>query len=69
MKTRSLVMDVRVGESVSLDGGRVLVKVGEKSGQRVKLHFTADSAVAIDKVALPVKGADLAKGGIRGALA
>lgn len=68
MKTRSLVMDVRVGESVSLDGGRVLVKVGEKSGQRVKLHFTADSAVAIDKVA-PVKGADLAKSGIRGALA
>jgi pyruvate kinase len=33
MKTRSLVMDVRVGESVSVDGGRVVVRVGEKSGQ------------------------------------
>lgn len=68
MASRSLVMDVRVGESVSVDGGRVVVRVGEKSGQRVKLHFTADSEVAIDKVA-PVKGADLAKRGIRGALA
>jgi pyruvate kinase len=68
MKTRSLVMDVRVGESVSVDGGRVMVRVGEKSGQRVKLHFTADSEVAIEK-ARPVKGSDLAKGGIRGASA
>jgi pyruvate kinase len=66
MRTRSLVMDVRVGESVSVDGGRVVVRVGEKSGQRVKLHFTADSNVEIDKVS-PVKGADLAKSGIRGA--
>lgn len=68
MAIRSLVMDVRVGESVSVDGGRVLVRVGEKSGQRVKLHFTAESDVAIDKVA-PVKGAELARSGIRGALA
>lgn len=60
-------MDVRVGESVSLDKGRVMLRVGEKSGQRVKLHFTADSEVAIDKVQ-PIKGSDLAKGGIRGAL-
>lgn len=68
MSTRSLVMDVRVGESVNVDGGRVLVRVAEKSGQRVKLHFTADSDVLIEKVS-PVKGADLAKSGIRGATA
>lgn len=68
MKTRSLVMDVRVGESVSVDAGRVVLRVGEKSGQRVKLHFTADSDVVIDKVS-PVKGSDLARGGIRGASA
>lgn len=38
-ETRTLYMDVKVGEVLSIDGGRVLITLEEKSGQRAKLRF------------------------------
>jgi pyruvate kinase len=35
-------MDVKVGQSLSIDGGRIVLTVEEKSGQRVKLRFVHD---------------------------
>lgn len=45
---RSMMLDLRVGESVSIDGGRVVVKLMEKSGQRARLNIMADKSVSID---------------------
>lgn len=65
MTVRALTLDVRVGESVSVDRGRVTVTVEEKSGQRARLKFMADDTVSIKKVGtVPKAGADLAKQGI-----
>lgn len=50
MTRNSLLMDVRVGESVSIDDGRVVVTLKEKSGQRAKLHFDSESKVNITPV-------------------
>lgn len=44
MTTRTLLMDVKVGQSLSIDGGRILITVEEKSGQRVKLRFVHEGA-------------------------
>lgn len=52
MTKRTLVMDVPVGETVHIDGGRVVVQVKEKSGQRVRLAFTADSGTEIKRPAV-----------------
>lgn len=41
---RTLLMDVKVGESLTIDGGRIVVTVEEKSGRRVKLRFVHDDA-------------------------
>lgn len=42
--SRSLLMDVKVGQSLSIDGGRIVLTVEEKSGQRIKLRFVHDGA-------------------------
>jgi pyruvate kinase len=63
---RSLSMVVPVGESVSVDGGRVVVSVKEKSGQRVRLVFTADESVQIER---QLPKAVAAQSGVRMALA
>lgn len=44
----SLCIDIRVGESVSIDGGRVMLTLKEKSGQRAKLHFSAVKGVSVE---------------------
>jgi hypothetical protein len=44
----SLMIDIRVGESVSIDGGRVVITLKEKSGQRAKLHFSAEEGVSVE---------------------
>ena len=46
----SLIIDVRVGESISIDGGRVVMTLKEKSGQRAKLHFSARGGVSVEPV-------------------
>lgn len=63
MSVTAKTMDVRVGESVSIDG-RVTVTVQEKSGQRARLRFMADEQVAIEKVRAAKTGAQNARLGI-----
>ncbi|MHB8727582.1 MAG: hypothetical protein ACYC9K_00930 [Sulfuricaulis sp.] len=41
--------DVRVGESLLLDDGRIKVGVMEKSGQRARLSVEADKSISIEK--------------------
>lgn len=43
----SLRIDVKIGESVLIDDGRVKITLEEKSGRLARLHFSADSAVDI----------------------
>jgi hypothetical protein len=54
----SLVVELKVGDSVSIDSGRVVMTLREKSGQRARLHFSAERSVPIEPVreraALPV---------------
>lgn len=43
-------IEVRVGEGISIDGGRIVVVLEEKSGQRARLCFEAPKDVAIERV-------------------
>lgn len=42
-----LNLDLRVGESVSFDDGRIEITLSEKSGQRARLEIKAKSDVTI----------------------
>lgn len=44
-----LYLDLRIGESVSIDKGRVNITLREKSGQRARLEIDADKSVSIEK--------------------
>ncbi len=50
---RSLNIELRVDESVSIDNGRVVVTLKEKSGKRARLNFSADAEVPIQKQHVP----------------
>ncbi len=63
MTRNSLLMDVKVGESVSIDNGRVIMTLKEKSGQRAKLHFDSETNVNITPVRARA-AAEQAKNGI-----
>lgn len=43
----SLKVDLRVGESLRIDGGRIVVTLMEKSGQRARISVEADDSVSI----------------------
>lgn len=45
-----VLIEIRTGETVAIDGGRVLVTLEEKSGQRARLRFEATKDVAIERV-------------------
>jgi hypothetical protein len=54
-----------VGEAVRIDGGRVTVRLEEKSGQRARLVFKAEDDIRIEKAAtVPRTGAAQAKYGL-----
>lgn len=44
-----LFLDLRIGESVSIDKGRVNITLREKSGQRARLEIQADKSVSVEK--------------------
>ena len=48
-KTINLSRDLKVGECVSFDGGRLTVCLREKSGRSARLKFTVQETVVIDK--------------------
>lgn len=47
MTRRTLMMDVKVGETLSIDGGRLIVTLEHKSGQRAKLRFVHAGDVTV----------------------
>lgn len=47
-----MFVDLRAGEKIRLDNGRVIVTLEQKNGQRSRLKIEAESAV---KVELPKK--------------
>ena len=59
----NLKLDLKVGESVKFDGGRIEVILHEKSGQRARLEIKAQQDVRIDT---PSKrtDSDIAKQGL-----
>lgn len=62
-ETYALTVEVRVGEALSIDGGNIILKVEEKSGQRARLRFQFKQETEVRKI---VPGAALmARQGIK----
>lgn len=61
---RSFSIEVKIGESVSVDRGRVVVTLLEKSGQRARLGFDAEKDISVNKVTAFPSGAVQARKGI-----
>ena len=57
--------DLRVGDALTIDEGRVTIRLEEKSGQRARLSFMMEDDVRIGRQAAPQAGADQAKLGLR----
>ena len=45
-----LTVEVRVGEALSIDGGRIVLRVEEKSGQRARLQFEFKQPTEVRKI-------------------
>jgi len=60
---KTLKVDLRVGDTVSFDSGRVAMTLLEKSGQRARMEIRSEPDVVID---LPYRGspAQQARNGI-----
>lgn len=41
------VVELRVGEALTLDSGRILITLESKSGQRARLRIQADASLSI----------------------
>ena len=57
-----LCRQLAVGESLSLDGGRVIVTLQEKSGRRAALKLTLKDDVVVDKPRVAANDAQIPKG-------
>jgi hypothetical protein len=44
-----LKIDLKIGEVVDIEGGRIRIKLIEKSGQRASLEFIADKSISIER--------------------
>ncbi|MEK6244023.1 MAG: hypothetical protein AABM33_05925 [Pseudomonadota bacterium] len=66
MADRSISFDLRVGESLAIDGGKVLVTLLEKSGQRARLAFIVAEGIDFVKGKKAKAGAEQAKRGLTG---
>lgn len=64
----ALLIDVKVGESVSIDKGRVTVRLMEKSGQRARLEVDADKSIKIEHIK-QTRPANIAAQGLKPAFA
>lgn len=63
--TRSLHVELRAGQSVSLDNGRIVVQLMDKSGKVAQLRVTAPPEVSIQRPSQPAtSGAAQARNGI-----
>ena len=56
---RTFSIDIKVGESVSVDKGRVVLTLVEKSGQRARLSVSAVKEASVNRMELNFKGGAL----------
>jgi pyruvate kinase len=47
---RSVTIDVRSGEAISIDGGRIIAVLEQKSGQRARIRIEAEEGTPIERV-------------------
>jgi pyruvate kinase len=47
---RAITIDVRSGEAISIDGGKVVITLVEKSGQRARLRCVAEEGTPVERV-------------------
>ena len=64
MAARSLSLDLKVGDSLAIDRGRILVTLMEKSGQIARLAFVVPDGVDFVKGKKSTAGAEQAKKGL-----
>jgi len=64
MADRSFSVDLRVGESLAIDDGKIVISLLEKSGQRAKLAFVVEDGVTFLKGKRASAGAEQAKRGL-----
>ena len=62
MAHETLLIDLVVGDSVSIDSGRVVLTLTEKSGKRARLKFSAERSVPIEPIR--ARAADQARKGL-----
>ncbi len=66
---RGLTLDLRVGERVALDDGRITLVLEHKSGARARIRIEADASIAIGTAATRRSVADASEHDARGACA
>jgi hypothetical protein len=49
MQKRSLLVDLKVGQSIKLDNGRISITLEDKSGKLARLRVVAESDVMIQR--------------------
>lgn len=49
MQKRSLLVDLKPGQSISIDGGRIQISLEEKSGKLARLKVVAEPDVVIQR--------------------
>jgi hypothetical protein len=64
MTKRTLFMDIKVGQSLEVDGGRMVITLEHKSGQLAKLKFEHEGA-NIRRVEPARTGAERARLGLK----
>jgi hypothetical protein len=64
MTQRDLTIELRSGETVAIDGGRIVLTLQKKTGQIARILFTADENVTIKKGRSAQAGAEQAKLGL-----
>lgn len=61
---RTLTVELRPGESLSIDGGTIVLRIEEKSGQRARMRFEFTKPTEVRKVVPGI--AQLARAGAPG---
>lgn len=51
----SLSRTLRVGDAISFDNGRIVVRLEDKSGRRARLNLLIDPDIKVDKPPKPPK--------------
>lgn len=58
----ALMLDVKPGEALVFDGGRVRIEFERKTGARSRVKIDADQSVSIEQIKAPVDGGQAVNG-------